>query len=215
MTTFKNVFNEYINQDDIYDNIVYSKQDIMSLKAVLSICTMFLVAIVGLQFLNEKKLNTVRDESNSRIVIHNQSDNHIAYGDDLLHTQSELSIADQNSFYEKYPFISHLEKNYKMDVYNVRYLNANDIKDSATPLHTVFEFVNGEKEISIRVSDGELSSKYDGFEPSIINNQSVIIYKNLDNYFAVYEKDSLYYQVKSTNLSESEFIETLQLIVED
>ena len=58
-----------------------------------------------------------------------------------------------------------------------------------------------------------LLKQYDNYDSSIINNRSVFIYKNSGNYYALYEKGGLYYEVKSTNLNENEFIDVLKLIL--
>lgn len=217
MTTIKNVFNNYINQDDIYDYVINAKRPRMSLKPAISVCMILLVCLVGQSFMQEKSSNVLRDETN-KIIINSLSDDYVV-NEDYLIVQASPSISDEKSFYDENSFIKELEKEYDWKVYYARFPNADDFKDygnqNLNPLYMVFQFANNEKEIEIKVTDQDMLFKqYDSYDPSIINNKSVIIYKNEEYYFAVYETDDSYYEVKSTNLNENEFLDALQVIIE-
>ena len=217
MTTFKNVFDEYINQDEIYEHVVNRRHKRMSLKPAISICMIILVCQVGKNFLNEKSSSIVKDATD-KVIINSLSDNYIVDENSLIYVQANPSISNQNSFYETHTFIQQLEKNYDWNVYYAQLQNDDDLKtpmnQDETVLFTVIEFVNNQKEIEVKISNKDITSKFSSFESSIINDTSIIIYKNIDDYNALYEKDGLYHEVKSLNLNEKEFIEVLKVILE-
>lgn len=217
MTTFKNVFDKYINQDEIYEHVVNRRHTRMLLKSAISICMIILVCLVGKNFLNEKSSTIVKDAAD-KVIINSLSDNYIIDENNLIYIQANPSISNQNSFYEKHTFIQELEKNYDWNVYYAQLQNEDDLKtpmeQDDTVLFTVIKFVNNQKEIEVKISNKDISSKYPNFESSIINDISIIIYKNINDFNALYEKDGLYYEVKSLNLNEKEFIEVLKVILE-
>lgn len=217
MTTFKNVFDEYINQDEIYEHVVNRRHKRMSLKPAISICMIILVCLVGKNFLNEKSSSIVKDATD-KVIINSLSDNYIVDENSLIYVQANPSISNLNSFYETHTFIQQLEKNYDWNVYYAQLQNEDDLKtpmnQDETVLFTVIEFVNNQKEIEVKISNKDITSKFSSFESSIINDTSIIIYKNIDDYNALYEKDGLYHEVKSLNLNEKEFIEVLKVILE-
>ena len=217
MTTFKNVFDEYINQDEIYEHVVNGRHTRMSLKPAISICVIILVCLIGKNFLNEKG-STIINDNTDKVIINSLSDNYIVDENSLIYVQANPSISNLNSFYETHTFIQQLEKNYDWNVYYAQLQNDDDLKTPTdqddTVLFTVVKFVNNQNEIEIKISDKDISSKYSTFESSIINDTSIIISKNIDDYYALYEKDGLYYEVKSLNLNENEFIEVLKVVLE-
>ena len=217
MTTFKNVFDEYINQDEIFEHVVNRRHKRTSLKPAISIRMIILVCLVGKNFLNEKSSSIVKDAT-EKVIINSLSDNYIVDENSLIYVQANPSISNQNSFYETHTFIQQLEKNYDWNVYYAQLQNDDDLKtpmnQDETVLFTVIEFVNNQKEIEVKISNKDITSKFSSFESSIINDTSIIIYKNIDDYNALYEKDGLYHEVKSLNLNEKEFIEVLKVILE-
>ena len=210
MTTFKEVFNKKLNQEEIYQSVIH-KNKRYDLKLVLVCACAILIISVLFKPNNEIKIG----EHSLYVNKLNQSE--------LINSDLDVKISTFASFtsdviYSKFPFIKNLEnyKNHEWDIYYM-YVREDINSNSYTLLHDyVFTLKNNESTIVIAFSEIEPPLRCTIMESnkkeSLINNVKLILQQFNDSYYVTFEHNGIYYDIETSYTSLEELVDVLEII---
>lgn len=207
MTNFKQVFNEYINQDEIIENVLHTKRNYMS-KPVLAICCA-LIIIVSFFHSQSTDNELYINKLNESMLIHSDMDIKIINAQSL---HSEF-------FKDNYPMINQLLQNecseYEWDLYYVivrENLNTNDYNI----LHDyVLNLTLNDKRIEIKFS--EIGQPLNdciidiNLRKSMMNEVKLTVSQINDSYYIKFE-NGLYFDIHTQNITYDELISILEVL---
>lgn len=222
----KEMFDKKINKNKIYQNIINKDKKIKTYTYTLSFICLLLVITLGVFSLSHKKeiLEDKKPESIDKIIINEEQINSgnvsIAGGTtDIAGTsyiieEKVLDKLDYGATYLKkinslndYTLINAVKYTYKeLSGYILLYHNSKESKSI-----TIFISLNMQMMPREIINQEEILNK----EKSTINNQKVLILKNTvylyeEEYMCLFQKDNIYFDISSVNLSEEEFINIIK-----
>lgn len=222
----KKMFDKKINKNKIYQNIINKDKKIKTYTYTLSFICLLLVITLGVFSLSHKKeiLEDKKPEYIDKIIINEEQINSgnvsIAGGTtDIVGTsyiieEKVLDKLDYGTTYLKkinslndYTLINAVKYIYKeLSGYILLYHNSKESKSI-----TIFISLNMQMMPREIINQEEILNK----EKSTINNQEVLILKNTvylyeEEYMCLFQKDNIYFDISSINLSEEEFINIIK-----
>ncbi len=223
--TIKSMFNEKIDKEEIYNNVLNHKKR-KKLKST-SIVVATLIIICSIVFLNyhSKKSSTIQslqDESMINInIVTDICSNCSLSAEPSLYTQELASIVDYDSkinedeeLLKDINISDDLKLTSKLAVDNLY----DDIK--SFPIYElVYKNIGKKRKVKILYSkDKYIIENYklvDVSNTSKINNTELLIYNYKNTYRAIFTIDNIYYRIESENITEEEFMTLLKSIIKE
>ena len=211
MTIFKEVFDKKINQEDIYQSIIY-KNKTFDLKPVLTcVCLLFIASL-----LLKPNVNEIKNGENI-LYIHEKKQS------EFINQDLDVRISDSTSFnsimmYSKFPFLKELEnyKNYEWDIYFM-YIRENINSNNYSILHDyVVTMKNDESNINIAFSEIEPPLRCviveSNKKESLVNNVKMVIQQFNDSYYVNFSHNGIYYDIEAMGTHLDDLVEILEII---
>ncbi len=223
--TIKSMFNEKIDKEEIYNNVLnYKKKNILKYSSLVITTVLIICSIVILNYhiknipdthiLHEKALiniNTITDICPNCSLSRKLT----LYTEELASTiEDNRNINEDEDLLKDINISDDLKLTSKLAVDNLY----DDIK--SLPIYElVFKNIDEDRKVKIMYSkDNYIAKNYNDFngsDTSKINNTELLIYRYDNTYRAIFTLDNIYYRIESKNLTEEEFISLLKSIIEE
>ena len=223
---FKELYSNKINKDNNYQEILNKIENEKKLNKIMKTVFVPILSVSFASFLiliniNNKKTSLSEDSFNE-VINNNQIFTNEIQEEININTSSNQVIKDTN--YEEisnYKFVKELSipNDFSDKIYRKVYLNNNENNNYNERNYYQIYYKNNK---SNRLIDVSFSDKYklinnysydENVKKSKINNQEIIIYQNNQIYITSFNYDNVYFNIKTVNITENEFINLLKSII--
>lgn len=223
--TIKSMFNEKIDKNKIYNNVLnYKKRNILKYTS-LSLASLTIIILVLFLNLHPKTPSNVHILQEEPIInINTVTDicpNCSLSTEPSLYTQELSSIVDYDSKIneEETPL---KDINLSDDLTLISKLSVDNIYNHTTshPIHElVYKNIDKTRKVKILYSKDkyiiENYNFYNASDTSKINNTELLIYNYKNTYRAIFTIDNTHYRIESENITEEELLTLLKSIIKE
>lgn len=220
MTTFKNVFNEKFNQEQIKQSVIKKNKRVKQNTTTAFVFACLLVFVIPLILQKEKP--TILTDQEKPTILTDQNDIHINQleGIGLAKLDVDIQTLEVNDLSQQYPFLNNLIIN---DIYT---LDTYAMYGRKNPDTTIYDVLNcyvtsyTNNESCIRIAFSETNEPIRDYyisrerpEYSLINDIECIIYQYEDMMMVTFEYHNLYFDIETSHVEIDELITLVSQII--
>lgn len=214
MTTFKNVFDEKFNQEQIKQSVIKKNKKMkQNTTAAFVFACLFVLAI---PFISLKENSTILDDPYD---IQNDIQINQLNGMGLARLDVDIQTLEVNDLNQQYPFLNNLTMDdaYTLDTYAMYGRKDRDTTTYDVLNCYVLSYTNNEN--SIRIAFSETNEPVRDYylsrerpECSFINDIECIIYQYEDMMMVTFEYNNLYFDIETSNVEIDNLIDIIKQV---